>query len=52
MTINIKIINNKMPFNLDIDLYFWMLDRGDMQDDQRNKVEIDKQRVKLHRDHS
>lgn len=32
-----------MPFNLDIDLYFWMLDRGDMQDDQRNKVEIEKQ---------
>lgn len=32
-----------MPFNLDIDLYFWMLDRGDMQDDQRNKVDIEKQ---------
>lgn len=32
-----------MPFDLDIDLYFWMLDRGDIQDDQRNKVEIEKQ---------
>ena len=32
-----------MPFNLDIDLYFWMLDRGDIPDDQRNKVEIEKQ---------
>ena len=25
-----------MPFDLDIDLYFWMLDRGDIQDDQRS----------------
>jgi hypothetical protein len=38
-------------FNLDIDLYFWMIDRGDFEDDQRNKVEIDKSRVKLHIDH-
>ena len=38
-------------FNLDIDLYFWMIDRGDFEDDQRNKVEIDKSRVRLHRDH-
>ena len=30
-----------MPFNLDIELYFWMLDRGDIEDDQRNKVEIE-----------
>ena len=28
-------------FTLDIDLYFWMIDRGDLEDDQRNKVEID-----------
>jgi len=28
-------------FTLDIDLYFWMIDRGDLEDDQRNKVEIE-----------
>lgn len=28
-------------FDLDIDLYFWMIDRGEMEDDQRNKVEIE-----------
>jgi len=39
-------------FTLDIDLYFWMIDRGDLEDDQRNKVEIEQQRVKLHRDYS
>lgn len=25
---------------LDIDLYFWMIDRGDLQDDQRNQVNM------------
>ncbi len=39
-------------FYIDIDLYFWMIDRGDLQDDQRNRVEIDHQRVKLHREYS
>ena len=39
-------------FTLDIDLYFWMIDRGDLEDDQRNKVEIEAQRVKLHREYS
>jgi len=28
-------------FDLDIDLYFWMIDRGEMEDDQRNRVEIE-----------
>ena len=28
-------------FDIDIDLYFWMIDRGELEDDQRNKVEID-----------
>ena len=28
-------------FDLDIDLYFWMIDRGEMEDDQRNWVEIE-----------
>ena len=39
-------------FFIDIDLYFWMIDRGDLQDDQRNKVEVDHQRVKLHWEYS
>ena len=29
------------PMHLDIDLYFWMIDRGDIEDDQRNKVEME-----------
>lgn len=41
-----------MPFNIDIDLYFWMLDRGEITDDQRNKVQIEQQRVRLHREHA
>lgn len=41
-----------MPFNLDIDLYFWLLDRAHLPDDQRNKVEIEQQKVKLYREHS
>jgi hypothetical protein len=28
-------------FNIDIDLYFWLIDRGEIEDDQRNKVEIE-----------
>ena len=30
-----------MVFELDIDLYFWMIDRGDFEDDQRNKVMVE-----------
>ena len=29
-----------------------MIDRGEMEDDQRNRVEIEQQRVNLHREHS
>ena len=36
---------------LDIELYFWMIDRGDLQDDQRNQVSVQRQKVKLHREH-
>mmetsp|Transcript_29405 Transcript_29405/g.44467 ORF Transcript_29405/g.44467 Transcript_29405/m.44467 type:complete len:133 (+) Transcript_29405:18-416(+) len=38
-------------FELDIELYFWMIDRGDFEDDQRNQVDVSKQRVKLYREH-
>ena len=41
-----------MVFELDIDLYFWMIDRGDFEDDQRNKVMVDQQKVQLFREHS
>ena len=41
-----------MVHSLNIDLYFWMIDRGDLIDDQRNEVNIESQRVKLHREHS
>lgn len=37
---------------IDIDVYFWMVDRGVFDDDQRNKVDIDRNKVKLHRDSS
>lgn len=37
---------------LEIDMYFWMIDRGDFEDDQRNKVDIEKQKVKLFREHA
>ena len=39
-------------FEIDIDLYFWMIDRGDFVDDQRNQVEAGNQRVKLYREHA
>lgn len=29
-----------------------MIDRGDLQDDQRNQVSVQRQKVKLHREHS
>jgi len=41
-----------MVFNLDIDLYFWHVDRGDIVDDQRNNVSIDDAIVQLHKEHS
>mgnify|MGYP006893251486 FL=1 len=31
-----------MVFEIDIDIYFWMIDRGDFEDDQRNQVSIEK----------
>jgi len=37
---------------IDIDVYFWMVDRGVFDDDQRNKVEMDRNKVKMHREHS
>jgi len=41
-----------MVFELEIETYFWMVDRAEIQDDQRNQVSIEKQRVSLHKDHS
>jgi hypothetical protein len=38
-------------FQLNIDLYFWMIDRGDFEDDQKNQVDMQRQRVKLTREH-
>lgn len=37
---------------IDIDVYFWMVDRGLFDDDQRNKVELERNKVKMHREHS
>ena len=37
---------------IDIDVYFWMVDRGLFDDDQRNKVEMDRNKVKMFREHS
>ena len=39
-------------FEIDIDTYFWMIDRGDLEDDNRNSVDVARQRVKLYREHS
>jgi len=36
---------------LDLDLYFWFIDRADLEDDPRNNVQIEKGKVALHRDH-
>ena len=41
-----------MVFELEIDTYFWMVDRAEIDDDQRNQVNIDKQKVMLYKDHS
>jgi hypothetical protein len=37
---------------LDIDVYFWLVDRGCYDDDQRNKVDMERNKVKMHREHS
>jgi hypothetical protein len=37
---------------IDIDVYFWLVDRGVYDDDQRNKVEMERNKVKMHREHS
>jgi len=41
-----------MVFELEIDTYFWMVDRAEVEDDQRNQVNIEKQKVVLYKDHS
>lgn len=35
-----------------MDLYFWMIDRAELPDDQRNSVDVINQKVKLYKDHS
>jgi hypothetical protein len=37
---------------IDIDVYFWLVDRGVYDDDQRNKVDMERNKVKLYREHS
>jgi hypothetical protein len=37
---------------IDIDVYFWLVDRGVFDDDQRNKVDLDRNKVRLFRDTS
>ena len=37
---------------IDLNLYFWLVDRGIMDDDQRNKVITETNKIKLHREHS
>lgn len=37
-------------FNLDLDLYFWLLDRNEMQDDPRNEVIMSDNTVEIHRE--
>ena len=37
---------------VDIDVYFWLVDRGVYDDDQRNKVDMERNKVKMHREHS
>lgn len=38
--------------DIDIDVYFWMVDRGVFEDDQRNKVDMERNKVKMCREHS
>lgn len=37
---------------IDIDVYFWLVDRGVFDDDQRNKVELERNKVRLFRENS
>jgi hypothetical protein len=37
---------------IDIDVYFWLVDRGVFDDDQRNKVDLDRNKVRLFRENS
>jgi hypothetical protein len=36
---------------LDPELYFWLVDRGIYDDDPRNKVDVDKNKIKLNREY-
>jgi hypothetical protein len=38
--------------DIDIDVYFWMVDRGVFDDDQRNKVDMERNKVNLYRENS
>ena len=38
--------------DVEIDVYFWMVDRGVFEDDQKNKVDIERNKVKMCREHS
>ena len=42
--------NIQNQYDIEIDLYFWMIDSAEMQDDQRNYVDIENQIVRLHRE--
>ena len=39
-------------FDIDLDLYFWMIDRANLADDNRNQVDVQQNRVTLHRDNA
>lgn len=39
-------------FELDIDLYFWVLDTLDIKQDHRNKVDQEAGKAKFHREHT
>ena len=41
-----------MVFVLDIETYFWLVDRAEIEDDQRNQVSNEKQLVFLYKDHN
>lgn len=38
-------------FDIDMDLYFWIVERAEIQDDPRNQVKIEQSRVSMHREH-
>ena len=37
-------------FPLDMDTYFWLIDKAQLQDDPRNEVLVEYERVNLHRE--